>query len=75
MRPLAYLLGSRAIDVAAESTPSARRIGDEPLPPIATTPETAAAWRAWADAGRSSADSSAGSRMAVRPLGATPEPA
>jgi hypothetical protein len=50
MHALAFLLGSRALDVARSSTP-AQRSRDEVLPPIASTPETAAAWRRWRQAG------------------------
>jgi hypothetical protein len=51
MRALAFLLGARAIDMA---TQHGRRPDDgEPdLPPFATTPEQARAWRRWAAAGR-----------------------
>jgi hypothetical protein len=50
MHALAFLLGSRALDVARSSAP-AQRPRDEVLPPIASTPETAAAWRRWRQAG------------------------
>ena len=51
MRTLAYLLGSRALDLALARSDGAIRPGPEPvLPPLATTPETAAAWRRWAKA-------------------------
>jgi hypothetical protein len=51
MRALAFLLGARAIDVAQRR--SHRRRGPEPdLPPLASTPAQARAWRRWADAGR-----------------------
>jgi len=47
MKALAYLLGSRALDAAFEHQPS-RTPAEPDLPPIASTPETAAAWRQWA---------------------------
>jgi hypothetical protein len=51
MKTLAFLLGSRALDAAfAASNP--RPIRERDLPALATTPETAGAWRRWAEAGR-----------------------
>jgi hypothetical protein len=47
MRALAYLLGARALDIARDAE-SARPLPDVPLDPIATTDETATAWRRWA---------------------------
>jgi hypothetical protein len=53
MRALAYLIGARAFDVARDADAERGRPGAEPdLGPIATTAETAAAWRRWRDAGR-----------------------
>ncbi|HEY8439477.1 MAG TPA: hypothetical protein VIK65_12780 [Candidatus Limnocylindrales bacterium] len=54
MKALAYLLGARALDAAAAADAANQRIArPEPaLPPIATSPEGAAAWRRWAQAGR-----------------------
>ena len=49
MHALAFLLGSRALDLARSSN-HAPRLRDEGLPPIASTPETAAAWRRWSQA-------------------------
>ena len=46
MHALAFLLGSRALDVAHRPNPSPHS-REEVLPPIASTPETAAAWRRW----------------------------
>ena len=46
MNALAFLLGSRAFEIARANEP-APEIRDEPLPPMATTPATAAAWRRW----------------------------
>jgi hypothetical protein len=53
MRALAYLIGARALDIARDAEPER----GWPLPegepgPIATTAETAAAWRRWREAGR-----------------------
>ena len=46
MNALAFLLGSRAFESARAHEPvPARRA--ETLPPIASTPATAAAWRRW----------------------------
>ncbi len=51
MRALAFLLGSRAIELS--QTRSVRHPGPEPdLPALASTPERARAWRAWARADR-----------------------
>ena len=74
MKTLAYLLGARALDIAYESAARPRPV-DEPLPPIATTPETAAAWRRWAASGRVPASSTAARPVATRPAGAAIEPA
>src|ERR1700704_2881409 len=53
MRALAYLIGARALDVARDADGERGGPGPEPDPgPIATTAETAAAWRRWRDAGR-----------------------
>jgi hypothetical protein len=47
MKALGYLFAARALDAAWDAgRASATR--EEPLPPLATTPETAAAWRRWA---------------------------
>lgn len=50
MHALAFLLGSRALDLARSSNPGPVP-RDDALPPIASTPETAAAWRRWRQAG------------------------
>jgi hypothetical protein len=53
MRALAYLIGARALDVARDSDADrGRPLPEGELGPIATTAETAAAWRRWRDAGR-----------------------
>ena len=49
MRALAYLLGARALDIARDTGPR-RTVPDVPMGPIATTAETASAWRRWAAA-------------------------
>ncbi len=54
MKPLGYLLGAGALSVARDREP-VRTTPEPALPPIATTPETAAAWRRWAEAGRTDA--------------------
>ena len=48
MKALGYLLGSRALDAAFDATSSSAARPEPELGPIATTPETAAAWRDWA---------------------------
>jgi hypothetical protein len=48
MRALAYLLGARALDIARDATP-VRPLPETPMGPIATTRETASAWRRWVD--------------------------
>lgn len=54
MKALVYLLGAHALTEAND-----RAVGpkapDAALPPLATTPETAGAWRRWAEAGRTPA--------------------
>ena len=54
MKALVYLLGARALDIATDHQPGPT-VPEPSLPPIATTPETAGAWRRWAEAGRSEA--------------------
>jgi hypothetical protein len=46
MKALVYLLGARALDIAQERN-DVRPIAEEPPGPLATTAETAAAWRGW----------------------------
>jgi hypothetical protein len=53
MRALGYLLGARAIDQTNRQSPGRRnpeRREEPDFLPIATTPERARAWRAWARA-------------------------
>lgn len=50
MHALAFLLGSRALAVARSSS-AGRPPREVALGPIASTPETAAAWRRWRNAG------------------------
>ena len=64
MKALASLLGIRALAVAGEQHPTGRGAAEPALPPIAGTPETAGAWRRWAEAGRSDA-----ARAARKPYG------
>lgn len=52
MNPIGLLLASRSLDLALTHEPDPRP-ADPPLGPIASTPETAAAWRRWRDAGAS----------------------
>lgn len=51
MKPLAYLVGAGALAIARGSQPTVS-VPEPDLPAIASTPETAAAWRRWAEAGR-----------------------
>lgn len=51
MKALAFLMGSRALD-AALAAGDRRSIPEPDFAPMATTPETAGAWRRWAEAGR-----------------------
>ncbi len=51
MKALTYLLGARALQIASEPWPR-RSVSEPALLAIASTPETAAAWRRWAEAGR-----------------------
>jgi hypothetical protein len=53
MKALIYLLGARALDLSRESD-DLPRIAEEYPGPIATTPETAASWRRWAQQGTAS---------------------
>jgi hypothetical protein len=55
MRALAFLLGARALDVARDAGSGQRPMPDVPLGPLATTEETASAWRRWAQAREASA--------------------
>ena len=50
MRALAYLLGARALDIARDAGSAQRSVPEAPLGPLATTPETASAWRRWSEA-------------------------
>ena len=50
MHALGFLLGSRALDLARRSERGVRP-PEVVLGPIASTPETAAAWRRWRNAG------------------------
>jgi len=58
MKALAYLLGSRAANVASDPRHAPPRTAESDLLPFASTPERAAAWRRWADEGRTAADPS-----------------
>jgi hypothetical protein len=49
MKALAYLLGSRAANVASDHRHAPPRTAESDLLPFASTPERAAAWRRWAD--------------------------
>jgi hypothetical protein len=49
MRALVYLLSARALDVARDAGSARRPVPEVALGPLATTPETASAWRRWAE--------------------------
>jgi hypothetical protein len=68
MNVLAYLLGARALDIARDSG-SAHAAGSEAATdPLATTVETAAAWRRWAAARETfAAETIRGSRAGLLP--------
>lgn len=54
MRALAYLLGARALDLARDSGPARRPVPEVAMGPLATTEETASAWRRWVESRESS---------------------
>jgi hypothetical protein len=60
MKSLVHLLGAGALTVARDAQPT-RFMPEPELLPIASTPETAAAWRRWAEAGREAAVPAQGS--------------
>jgi hypothetical protein len=67
MKALTYLLGARSLDVAYARGPRPAA-PEAAFAPLASTPETAAAWRRWAEAGRAMATSGAdGARVAAAP--------
>jgi hypothetical protein len=51
MNALAYLLGARGLDGARSRKSVSSPMPEEELAPIASTAESAAAWRRWAQAG------------------------
>jgi len=59
MKALVYLLGARALDIAQERN-DVRPIAEEPPGPLATTTETAAAWRGWSRQGGTARAATAG---------------
>ena len=76
MRALAYLLGARALDIARDAGPETRPMPEVPLGPLATTPETASAWRRWSEAGGSAAAAADPRPSGLRPsVERTPTPA
>jgi hypothetical protein len=57
MRALAYLLGARALDAGTDADRGIRWPKPQvDLPPVATTNESAAAWRRWRDQELTAAD-------------------
>jgi hypothetical protein len=67
MKALAFLMGSRALDTALAAG-DRRPLPEPALAPMATTPETAGAWRRWAEAGRSPSARAARETSSARPL-------
>ena len=67
MKALAFLMGSRALDTALAAN-GRRPIPEPDLAPMATTPETAGAWRRWAEAGRSPSARAARATTSAGPL-------
>jgi hypothetical protein len=51
MKALAYLLGAQALDLARDRRSAAPPVPAVEFEPIASTEQTAAAWRRWAQAG------------------------
>jgi hypothetical protein len=51
MKALAYLLGARALDLTRDRNLARPPVLEPESAPIASTEETAAAWRRWAQAG------------------------
>jgi hypothetical protein len=51
MKALAYLMGARALDLARDRSSASPPVPEGSLGPIASTEETAGAWRRWAQAG------------------------
>ncbi len=49
MKALVYLLGARALDVAQDRDETRLRRTEDVLPPLASTPATASAWRRWSE--------------------------
>jgi hypothetical protein len=52
MKALASLLAMHFLDLASERGPRPAPGPEPALPPLATTPQTAVAWRRWAEPGR-----------------------
>jgi hypothetical protein len=74
MRAIAYLLGARALDAARDAGSGERPVPDLPPGPIATTPETASAWRRWAQAGDAGQPQDATKHLRPNPVRQTPDP-
>ena len=74
MRALAYLLGARALDIARDAGSTQRPVQEVPLGPLATTPETASAWRRWSEAREShqAAEAPTGGRQRLAPAPTKP---
>jgi len=74
MKALVYLLGARALDIAQERN-DIRPIAEEPPGPLATTTETAAAWRGWSRQGSTSlAATRRSGRLIPREIATRPMP-
>ena len=74
MRALAYLLGARALDIARDAGSTQRPVQEVPLGPLATTPETASAWRRWSEArgSRQASEAPTSGRQRRAPASAEP---
>jgi hypothetical protein len=75
MKPLAYLLGAQALDLARTRSDRKFPSAEPPVPPLASTPETAAAWRRWAAGRRSDASATASDPGAASTVVGRPGPA
>lgn len=69
MKSLILLLGSSALTAARVPQQLRPTLREVDLPPLATTPQSAAAWRRWAETGRAPADQAARQNLAPKPLG------
>ena len=71
MKALAYLLGARALDIARDTGPRST-VPEVPMGPLASTEETASAWRRWTEAHKATEASAA--ELTGRRLQRSPAP-